>query len=398
MASSKALRACLNARDLRALARKVQPSFAFDYLDGGADDEKALRRASAAFDELEFHPSTCRGVDDVSLETSFLGHTNTECIFPSPTAGHALWAPRRGELATAEACSTSNRVFALSTLGTRSPRDIAEGVATLKADRKMFQVYVWKDRELMRDVLASAKEAGFSSVALTTDLTWFGNRERDVRNSFSVPPKHSLRTTLAALAAPRWTLEYLVSQRIEYALIRDLKRDGLLRDALPIAEFATKQFDAAFDWKDAEWFRAQWDGPMAMKGILRPDDAVRARDIGYDAVWVTSHGARQLESAVAPIDVLSSIREAVGEEAEVIYDGGIMRGVDVVKALALGANAVGVGKAYLYGLAAGEGAGVNKAFEILTSETKRAMGLLGVKDVHELRARGPDLVRRRIGT
>ena len=268
----------------------------------------------------------------------------------------------------------------------------------MKADRKMFQVYVWKDRELMRDVLASAKEAGFSSVALTTDLTWFGNRERDVRNSFSVPPKHSLRTTLAALAAPRWTLEYLISQRIEYALIRDLKRDGLLRDALPIAEFATKQFDAAFDWKDAEWFRAQWDGPMAMKGILRPDDAVRARDIGYDAVWVTSHGARQLESAVAPIDVLSSIREAVGEEAEVIYDGGIMRGVDVVKALALGANAVGVGKAYLYGLAAGEGAGVNKAFEILTSETKRAMGLLGVKDVHELRARGPDLVRRRIGT
>ena len=386
---------CVNTRDLRRLASRLQPRFSFDYLDGGADDERALQRHSSAFDELEFHPSTCRGVSDVDTRVSFLGHNNTECVFPCPTAGHAMWAPREGELASANACATSNRVFTLSTLGTRSPKDIAERVPGLKSDRKMFQVYVWKDRGFMRDVLASAREAGFSSVALTTDLTWFGNRERDVRNQFSVPPKHSFKTTVDAMSAPAWTYEFLTSQRIEYALIRDLQRDGLLRDSLPIAEFATEQFDANFNWKDAEWFRSQWDGPIALKGILRPDDAMRALDVGYDAVWVTAHGARQLESTVAPIDVLPSIREAVGEDAQVIFDGGVMRGVDVVKALALGATAVGVGKAYLYGFAAGGERGVSKAFYMLTCETKRAMGLLGVRDVKELRDRGRDLVRRR---
>lgn len=248
----------------------------------------------------------------------------------------------------------------------------------------------------MRDVLSAARDAGFTSAALTTDLTWFGNRERDLRNEFSVPPVHSLRTTLQALARPMWTYEFLTSKRIEYALLRDMKREGLLADSQPIAEFASKQFDASFDWKDAEWFRAQWpDGQMAMKGILRPDDARRALDCGYDAVWVTSHGARQLESAVAPIDALPAIRAAVGDEAQVIFDGGIMRGVDVVKAIALGADAVAVGKAFLYGLAAGEEMGVSAVLDVLTDETRRAMGLLGVRDIRELRERGIDLVRRR---
>jgi len=322
-----------------------------------------------------------------------MGHRDVECIFPAPTAGHALWSPRLGETASATACARQNRVFSLSTLGTRSPAEIARETPTLR--HKMFQVYVWKDRELMRDVLASAREAGFTSIALTTDLTHFGNRERDVRNGFSVPPKHSLRTALAALAAPRWTAEFLTSKRIEYALLRDLKRDGLLEGSSSIAEFATRQFDATFRWEDAEWFRSQWDGPVALKGVLRADDARRARDTGYDAVWVTSHGARQLESAVAPVDALPSIRRALGDEVEIIYDGGVMRGVDVVKAIARGATAVGVGKAYLYGLAAGGVRGVERAFDFLTRETKRAMALIGVKNVDELRARGDDVVRER---
>jgi len=389
----RALRECVNVRDLRARARWTVPKFAFDYLDGGADDEKALARASAAFDELEFHPSTCRGVDVADTTTSFMGHRDVECIFPAPTAGHALWSPRLGETASATACARQNRVFSLSTLGTRSPAEIARETPTLR--HKMFQVYVWKDRELMRDVLASAREAGFTSIALTTDLTHFGNRERDLRNGFSVPPKHSLRTALAALAAPRWTAEFLTSKRIEYALLRDLKRDGLLEGSSSIAEFATRQFDATFRWEDAEWFRSQWDGPVALKGVLRADDARRARDAGYDAVWVTSHGARQLESAVAPVDALPSIRRALGDEVEIIYDGGVMRGVDVVKAIARGATAVGVGKAYLYGLAAGGVRGVERAFDFLTRETKRAMALIGVKNVDELRARGDDVVRER---
>lgn len=383
----------VSVSDLRTLARARVPKFAYDYLAGGADDEVSLRRPG--FDAYEFHPMTCRGVHEVSTRTTFLGHKNVECIFGAPTAGHALWAPREGETATARACaatSSASRVFALSTLGTRSPREISQHVPELK--HKMFQVYVWNDRELMRDVLAHAKAAGFTSIALTTDLTWFGNRERDLRNGFSIPPVHSLQTTLAAAARPRWAYDFLTSPKIEYAMIRELRGGGASPRA--IADFATDAFDATFSWKDAEWFRTQWDGPIAMKGILRPDDARRALDTGYDAVWVTSHGARQLDTAVSPIDVLSSIRKAVGEDAQVIYDGGVMRGTDVVKAIALGADAVGVGKAYLYGLAAtGDAEGVKKCFDLLTAETHRAMGLLGVSSVRELRDFGLDLVRSR---
>ena len=161
----------------------------------------------------------------------------------------------------------------------------------------------------------------------------YASRHPDaVDRIFLLSPAFRPRTALAALAAPRWTAEFLTSKRIEYALLRDLKRDGLLEGSSSIAEFATRQFDATFRWEDAEWFRSQWDGPVALKGVLRADDARRARDAGYDAVWVTSHGARQLESAVAPVDALPSIRRALGDEAEIIYDGGVMRGGHVVKA------------------------------------------------------------------
>ena len=381
-----------NAHDLRRLARARVPQFAFDYLDGAADDEVSLRRSRRAFDAYELHPMTCRGVHEVNTRTSFLGHEDVECVFGAPTAGQALWAPRAGEMATARACSSSSRVFALSTLGTRSPREITREVPELA--HKMFQVYVWKDRGLMRDVLEHAKANGFTSIALTTDLTWFGNRERDLRNGFSIPPVHTLQTTLAAAACPHWSFQYLTSPRIEYAMIRELR--GGHASARSIADFASDAFDSSFSWKDAEWFRTQWDGPIAMKGILRADDGRRALDLGYDAVWVTSHGARQLDTAVAPIDALRSIRDAVGEDAQVLFDGGVMRGTDVVKAIALGADAVAVGKAYLYGLAAtGDSRGVRKCFDLLTQETHRAMGLLGVSTVRELRELGIDLVRKR---
>lgn len=388
-----ALARVFNTRDLRRLAFHRVPRFAFDYLDGGADDEISLARDSSAFASYEFIPRTLAGVRDVRTTTSFLGHDDVECVFGAPAAGHALWAPRAGEHALSAHCADANRVFALSTLGTRSPREISQNNPNLR--HKMFQVYAWKDRELMRDVLRAARDGGFTSACLTTDLTRFGNRERDLRNAFSIPLAHSMRTTLDALARPRWVYEFLTSPKIEYAMIRDL-RGGFDGAKKSIAEFASDAFDSSFNWCDAEWFRAQWDGPLALKGILRADDAKRALSIGYDAVWVTSHGARQLDTAISPIEALRDVRSAVGEDARVIYDGGVMRGSHVVKAIALGADAVGVGKAFLYGLAAtGDERGVAKAFEMLTTETVRTMALLGVSSVRELRENGLDVVRRR---
>ena len=231
------------------------PKFAFDYLDGGADDEKALARASDAFDELEFHPSTCRGVDVADTTTSFMGHRDVECIFPAPTAGHALWSPRLGETASATACARQNRVFSLSTLGTRSPAEVTRETPTLR--HKMFQVYVWKDRELMRDVLASAREAGFTSIALTTDLTHFGNRERctkrvqrtaktfasngaggarraEMDGGISHVEAHRVRAS-PRFEARRFTRRFLIHRRVRHAAVRrdvSLGRRGMVSFAV----------------------------------------------------------------------------------------------------------------------------------------------------------------------
>jgi isopentenyl diphosphate isomerase/L-lactate dehydrogenase-like FMN-dependent dehydrogenase len=291
------------------------------------------------------------------------------------------------EMATAKVAAEYGSMFCLSSLATTS---ITDAAAILPDNHpKVFQLYVWKDRELLRDVLAQAKEGGYQALALTVDFTWYGNRERDIRNGFTIPPKYTPQQVAGAAMRPAWTWDLLANDAYTYALLdSDTPADSL-------AAFVNSQLAPEFDWKDAEWLCQEWDGPVALKGCARPEDATRAIDTGFDTIWVSNHGGRQLDGSPATIDTLPAIREAVGPDVEIILDGGVQRGTDIAKALALGANAVGIGKPNLYGLGAGGTEGVRKAFKILEVELERAMGLLGTGTVAELRASGGELVKRR---
>ena len=217
-----------------------------------------------------------------------------------------------------------------------------------------------------------------------------GNRERDLRNGFSVPPNYTLQQTIQAMLKPAWTWDFISNDPFQYACInQDVPAESLV-------SFINRQLTPDFSWSDAEWLLGEWgDRHSAIKGIVRPDDAVRAVSSGFDTVWISNHGGRQMDCAPATVSVLPSIREAVGEDVPIILDGGIQRGTDIAKAIALGADGVGVGKPYLWGLAAGGTPGVIKSYDILKAELERAMGLLGVRTIAELRAQGPDLVKRR---
>lgn len=229
-------------------------------------------------------------------------------------------------------------------------------------------------------------------------MSWTGNRERDLRNGFSIPPSYTIQQTVEAICRPAWTWDFVSNDPFHYACInQDVPAES-------IVSFVNRKLTPDFNWSDAEWILGEWSGSggangggrqSAIKGIVRPEDAQRAIDIGFDVIWVSNHGGRQLETAPATIDVLPSIRQAVGEDVPIILDGGVQRGTDIAKAIALGANGVGVGKPYLWGLTAGGTAGVIKAYDILRVELERVMGLLGVQSIDELRTRGPALVRQR---
>jgi len=228
-------------------------------------------------------------------------------------------------------------------------------------------------------------------MALTVDAAWYGNRERDIRNGFTVPPAYTLNQIWEALKAPAWTWDFLSHPAFKYALIReDLPAES-------ISHFVNSQLNPAFSWSDAAWLCKEWGdaGPRVIKGICRPDDAVRALHTGFNSLWISNHGGRQLDTSPATLDVLPLIRKAVGPDIEIIVDGGIQRGTDIAKALALGADGVAIGKPYLYGLAAGGKEGVSKVFDILRIELDRAMGLLGVGTIQELKQEGHKLVVRR---
>jgi L-lactate dehydrogenase (cytochrome) len=227
-------------------------------------------------------------------------------------------------------------------------------------------------------MLSRARAAGFSALILTVDFPIAGNRERDPRNGFTIPPKRGLRQLWEALKRPRWTWDYLTGPPIRYANLAGAT------PAVSLAQFVANQIDARFSWSDAEWLLGEWNGPSVIKGVVRTDDAVRAIATGFNALMVSNHGGRQLDSSPAPIDLLEDIVATIGNKAEVILDGGVRRGTDVLKALALGARAVSFARPYLYGLAAGGEAGVRRAFSILGSSIRRDMALLGAKSVREI--------------
>jgi len=383
--SKRRLAKAVNIADLRLCAKQRAHKMVFDYLDAGADDEISLRRGKDAYSEIEMHYRILAGLKPpIDMKTKIFGEDVKLPFFGCPTAGNRMfhW---EGETAAAKAAEHHGSLYGLSSLATTGINEIGE----IHSGPKVFQLYVWRDRELVKEVLAKAKEGGFNALALTVDFTWYGNRERDIRNDFSIPPKYSVAQVIEAIRKPAWTYDFLSHDEYTYACINtEVPADSL-------AAFVNSQIAPEFNWKDAEWLLGEWGGPAAVKGVIRPDEAVKAVETGFSTMWVSNHGARQLETSPATIDVLPSIREAVGPDVEIIMDGGVQRGTDICKALGLGADSVGVGKPYLYGLAAGGTEGVIKALEILRVELDRAMGLLGVGSVDELKRDGPTLLKRR---
>lgn len=366
---------------LRELARRRLPRMVFDYIDGGADDEITLGRNDRRYGDYELNFKSLVDISKIELETTVMGAASKAPIIVTPTAAQRLFNPRAGEAAVARAARAKGLVYCLSTLASATIEDIAQHTN----GPKWFQVYVWKDRALVEQAMERARAAGFTGLILTVDVPVAGNRERDHLNAFTIPPKINAKTITQVLARPGYLWDMATTPKILAANWADMDTGGM-----GIIQFLNSQFDQTVSWADAKWMKDAWGGPFAIKGIARPDDARRCLDAGADAVWVSNHGGRQLDTAPATIDTLTDIVAAVAGQAEIILDGGIRRGTDIIKALALGATAVAVGRPYLYGLGAGGQAGVEKALDILLTALARDMALVGAARPGDL---SPDFVR-----
>ncbi len=380
---SQAAAKALNIWDLREIAQRRLPKMVFDYIDGAADDERTLKESVARLNAYRLVWDALVDVSQIDLSTRVMGHDLPVPFFVSPTAGQRMFH-HEGETAGARAAHKMGTIYSLSTIGSTSIEDC--GACT--PGPKWFQVYVWKDRGIVEEMLERAKAAGFTGLILTVDVPVAGNRERDPRNGFAIPPRINGQTVMQVLEKPEWLLNYLTSPRITVPNFKGARGgDG---DAAGIMGFINSQFDRTVTWKDAAWMREKWGGPFAVKGITQGEDARRCAEIGA-AAWVTNHGGRQLDTAPATIDCLEEVVAAVDGKVDVIFDGGVRRGTDIVKALALGAKAVALGRAYLFGLAAGGEAGALRAMTILKTEVERNMALLGCARVKDL---SPRFVRK----
>jgi len=330
------------------------------------------------FARLTFRPRVLRDVSVVDMRTTILGKEAPLPLALSPTGFNRIADPA-GEIAVARAAERARLPYSLSTLGTRS----IEEIAAVNAGRKWFQVYVWNDRGLVKEMITRAEEAGFEALILTVDTAVQGRRERDVRHGFTLPPKLGLDTLLDGMLHPRWTWDFVRAEPIRFAnVVGRGVSDGT--EAVELAEVMNNQFDSSVRWEDVDWLRSVWDGPLVIKGVQTVDDAVIAAESGIDAVALSNHGGRQLDSAPAPIDLVAPVTDAVGDGIEVYCDGGVRRGSDIVKAIALGAQACMIGRAYLYGLGAAGERGVDHVLAMLDADVRRTMALLGVRTISDL--------------
>lgn len=368
----RSLASAASISDLRTRARRRTPRAVFDYVDGAADDEISLSRSRSTFRDLEFQPHVLRDVSHVDTSTTILGRDAPYPFGFAPT-GFTRMMHHEGESAVAKVAERVRIPYALSTLGTTTPENVA--AAAPGADR-WFQLYVWRDRDVSYALVERAHNSGFRTLILTVDLPVGGARLRDVRNGMTVPPSLTVRTALDGARHPNWWLNFLTTEPLSFASLSSL--DGTVADS------ADRLFDPALNFDDVEWLRNQWDGPIVVKGIQSVEDARRVVDLGVNAVILSNHGGRQLDRSPTPLLLIQPVVEAIGSDAEVYVDGGIMNGGDIVAAIALGARAAFVGRAYLYGLMAGGQDGVQRAADILTADIERTMKLLGVQSVAEL--------------
>ena len=376
--TKRRLRKGVSVSDLRRIARRRLPRGVFDYVDGGAEDEITMRANTEAYRRVTFRPRVLRDMSEVDTSSTLLGKPIPFPLVLAPT-GFTRIADPAGELAVARAAERAAVPYSLSTLGTRS----IEEVAAVSSGRLWFQLYVFKDRGLVGEMIERAAAAGYEALCVTVDAAMLGKRERDVRRGFTLPPKLGLSTIFDGIVHPGWTWNFVTSEPIVFAnLAGQAVGDGT--EAVSLAEYFSTGLDSGLDWDDIEWLRARWGGPIVIKGIQSVADAVIAADRGIDAIALSNHGGRQLDSAPAPLDLLPEVADAVEGRTEIICDGGVRRGSDLVKALALGATACMAGRAYLYGLGAAGEAGVDHVLDILNSDMRRTMALIGCATVKEL--------------
>lgn len=356
----------VNVMDFERIAHERLPSLARDYYASGANDEITLRENRRAFDRLALHYKILVDVSARSMRTRVLGHDVSMPLLLAPTAFHRLAHPD-GELATVRAAGAAGTIMILSTLSNTRIED----VVAQASGPVWFQLYVYRDRGVTQGLVERVEAAGCQGLVLTVDAPLLGRRERDVRNRFHLPDGLAIENMLPA------GLE---------GLPRGAEDSGL-------AAYFAALLDPALTWADVAWLRSITRLPLVIKGLVRPDDALRAVDCGVTGIMVSNHGGRQLDTAPATIDVLPAIVQAVGAHAEILLDGGVRRGTDVIKAVALGARAVAIGRPVLWGLAAGGGAGLERMLGLLRDEIDLAMALCGCTSTAEIAAMGPSLVR-----
>jgi L-lactate dehydrogenase (cytochrome) len=363
--------------DLRVIGMRHTPRPVFNYVDGAADDEIALRRSREVFERLTFHPHVLHDVSEVDTTTSFVGRAAAMPIAFGPT-GFTRMMQHEGERAVARAASRAGLPYTLSTMSTTS---IADVVAASNGGDVWFQLYVWRDRARSKDLIEQARDAGARALMLTVDVPVPGARLRDNRGGLTIPPTLTLRTLTQIARFPRWWINLLTTEPLTFANFSQAPTE--------LHELIASMFDPAVGFDDVEWLRGVWDGPLIVKGIQRVDDARDIVAAGADAVVLSNHGARQLDRAVTPLELVPSTVDAVGDRAEIYVDTGVRSGADVAAAIALGARGCFVGRAYMYGLMAGGERGVERAASILREQLRRTMALLGARNLAELT---PDLV------
>ena len=377
------LKSVVNLAEMRNLAKKRVPKAVFDYVDGGANDELAYARSQEIYSRVEFKARVLRDVSKIDLTCDVIGRRSALPIIFAPT-GYTRMMHYQGEVMVAKICEENNLIYNLSTMGTTSSEEIGNQVPNV---RRWFQLYLWRDRDQSLKFIEEAKEAGFEALMLTVDTAVGGIKWRDMRNGLTVPPKIGLKTFFDMALMPKWWFNLLTTAPLEFATFRNFNK--------PLSEIAATVFDPAVTFEDVKWLRSVWQGKLIIKGIQSVADAAELKKIGVDAIVLSNHGGRQLDRSVVPLELLPKVRSEIGVKGsgpQIYIDGAIMSGADVLAAIALGADAVLIGKAYLYGAMAAGKSGVEKVVEMFRFEMETALKLMGAKNLSELT---PDFVNIR---
>ena len=370
------LKRAQNIQDLALIAKKRTPKVVFDYVEGGAVDEIAYSRTRDAFSRIEFNSKVLRDVSKIDTTTKILGKSVDIPICFAPT-GYTRLMHHVGEPAVANVAASKNLIYALSTMGTTSPAELAAAVPN---SRRWFQLYIMKNRSDSLAVIKQARDSGFETLVLTVDTPVAGLRYRDNRNGLTVPPKIRINTVFAIARKPIWWLNLFTTGKLEFAAFRGWDK--------PLSQLAGLIFDPATTIKDITWLRSVWKGPIVVKGIQSVEDAKAVAKLGVQGIILSNHGGRQFDRGPIPLEILPEVVKAVGNKVEIYIDGGVMSGLDALGAIALGANAVFIGRAYLYGAMANGEAGVDQVIEIMRREFENGMALTGATNISEVRKNG----------